>query len=113
MPCNPISNLTGCLGPAAGGQANLGNAPGWAAVCPSFAKAAEQLLASFAKSFVAIPPVNLSYAGVRSVYGLSLEIAALIAAVLLMAQVIRTVLTHDGSDRPGTSRRRESDPRLC
>ncbi len=97
MPCNPISNLTGCLGPAAGGQANLGNAPGWAAVCQSFAKAAEQLLASFAKSFVAIPPVNLSYAGVRSVYGLSLEIAALIAAVLLMAQVIRTVLTHDGS----------------
>src|SRR5260370_7876691 len=93
MPCNPISNLTGCLGPAAGGQANLGNAPGWAAVCQSFAKAAEQLLASFAKSFVAIPPVNLSYAGVRSVYGLSLEIAALIAAVLLMPHVIRPVLT--------------------
>lgn len=97
MRCNPISDLTGCLGPAAGGQANPPNAPGWEAICQSFARAAQQLLGSFAKSFVAIPPVNLSYSGVRSVYGLSLEIAAIIAAVLLLAQVIRTVLTHDGS----------------
>jgi hypothetical protein len=100
MSCNPISNLTGCLGPAAGGQANtpnMPNAPGWEAICQSFAKAAQQLLGSFAKSFVSIPPISLSYSGVRSVYGMSLEIAALIAAVLLMAQVIRTVLLHDGS----------------
>lgn len=97
MGCNPISDLTGCLGPAAGGQPNLANAPGWEAICQSFAKAAQQLLGSFAKSFVSIPPVSLTYASVRSVYGLSLEIAALIAAALLMAQVIKTVMTHDGS----------------
>ena len=97
MACNPISNLTGCLGPAAGGQPAAGSAPGWSAICQSFAKAAQELLGSFAKSFVAIPPVNLNYASVRSVYGLSLEIAALVAAVLLMVQVIRTVMTHDGS----------------
>jgi hypothetical protein len=97
MACNPISNLTGCIGPAAGGQASQGNAPGWEAVCQSFAKAAQQLLGSFAKSFVSIPPVDLTYASVRSVYGMSLEIAALIAAALLMVQVIRTVVTHDGS----------------
>jgi hypothetical protein len=97
MACNPISNLTGCLGPAAGGQPTAGSAPGWTTICESFAKAAQQLLGSFAKSFVSIPPIDLTYASVRSVYGLSLEIAALIAAFLLMGQVIRTVVTHDGS----------------
>src|SRR5579863_833776 len=97
MACNPISNLTGCLGPAAGSQPTGGSAPGWTAICESFAKAAQQLLGSFAKSFISIPPIDLTYASVRSVYGLSLEIAAIIAAFLLIAQVIRTVLTHDGS----------------
>jgi hypothetical protein len=99
MPCNPLSNLTGCLGASAGGQgaASSGGASGWDAICQSFAKAAQQLLGSFAKSFTAIPPINLSYAGVRSVYGLSLEIAAIVAALLLMVQVIRTVMVHDGS----------------
>lgn len=96
MACNPISDLTGCLGPSAG-QASAGGVPGWTAICQSFAKAAQQLLGSFTKSLVSIPPVDLSYASVRSVYGLSLEIAALIAGFLLLAQVIRTVLTHDGS----------------
>lgn len=97
MPCNPMTDLTGCLGAAAGGQANPPSTPGWDAICQSFATAAQQLLSSFAKSFASIPPISLSYAGVRSVYGLSLEIAALIAALLLMLQVIRTVVTHDGS----------------
>ncbi len=100
MPCNPLTNLTGCLGPGAGGQVNTPGTPGasgWDAICQSFAQAAQQLLTSFAKSFVSVPPVSFSYSSVRSVYGLSLEIAALIAAVLLMVQVIRTVLAHDGS----------------
>jgi hypothetical protein len=97
MPCNPLTNLSGCLGAGAGGQPGTQSAPGWDAICQSFARAAQQLLGSFAKSFVSIPEVTLSYTGVRSVYGLSLEIAALIAAALLMVQVIRTVATHDGS----------------
>lgn len=97
MPCNPLTDLTGCLGSSAGGQVNSPGAAGWDAICQSFTKAAQQLLGAFAKSFAAIPQVNLSYPGLRSVYGMSLEIAALIAAVLLMVQVIRTVLLHDGS----------------
>ncbi len=96
MSCNPVTSATGCLSPAAGGPSSQ-DAPGWTAICHSFATAAQQLLSSFAKSFVSIPPVSLSYASVRSAYGLSLEIAALVAAALLLAQVIRTVLTHDGS----------------
>src|SRR5882724_1725721 len=100
MPCNPLTNLTGCLGSSAGGQvssAGSGSGSGWDAICQSFAKAAQQLLTSFAKSFSSIPPIDLSYSGIRSVYGLSLEIAAVVAAVLLMVQVIRTALVHDGS----------------
>jgi hypothetical protein len=99
MPCNPLTNLTGCLGSSTGGQvsSSAGSASGWDAICQSFAKAAQQLLASFAKSFTSIPPIDLSYSGIRSVYGLSLEIAAVVAAVLLMVQVIRTALLHDGS----------------
>src|ERR1700722_20043346 len=96
MTCNPVTDLTSCLLPAAGGEANLVS-PGWDAICESFAKAAQQLLGSFARSFFSVPPISLSYASVRSVYGLSLEIAALIAVALLLVQVIRTVLTHDGS----------------
>jgi hypothetical protein len=98
MPCNPLTNLAGCLGSSAGGQASsTGTASGWDAICQSFAKAAQQLLTSFARSFSSIPPIDLSYSGIRSVYGLSLEIAAVVAAVLLMVQVIRTAMTHDGS----------------
>jgi hypothetical protein len=96
MTCNPVTDLAGCLRPAAGGQASLVS-PGWDAICESFAKAAQQLLGSFARSFFSVPPISLSYASIRSVYGLSLEIAALVATALLMVQVIRTVLTHDGS----------------
>jgi hypothetical protein len=97
MSCDPLT-LTGCLGSTAHAQASVSaSTSGWDSICQSFANAAQQLLGAFARSFVSIPPVNLSYAGVRSVYGLSLEIAAVIAAVLLMVQVIRTVMVHDGS----------------
>jgi hypothetical protein len=96
MACNSLTNPAGCLGPVTGGQ-SASPTQGWDAICASFAHAAQQLLSSFAGSFVSIPSLNLSAPGVRSVYGLSLVIAGLIAAVLLMLQVIRTVLTHDGS----------------
>jgi len=97
MSCDPFT-LAGCLGSSVRDQASVaGGASGWNAICQSFARAAQQLLGAFARSFTTIPPVNLSYAGVRSVYGLSLDIAAVIAAVLLMVQVIRTVAVHDGS----------------
>jgi hypothetical protein len=96
MACNPLTNPTGCLGPITSGQ-SASPTQGWDAICASFAHAAQQLLGSFASSFVSIPPLDLSAPGIRSIYGLSLVIAGLIAAVLLMLQVVRTVLTHDGS----------------
>jgi hypothetical protein len=69
----------------------------WNQVCRSFADAASQLLAAFGKAFVAMPPVNLGSNGVRNVYAISLGLAAVIAALLLLGQVIRTAATHDGS----------------
>ena len=60
------------------------------------ADAAAQILGAFGKAFVAIPPVNLGSGGVRNVYAISLGLAAAIAALLLLGQVIRTAVTHDG-----------------
>ncbi|HEY1914359.1 MAG TPA: hypothetical protein VGH27_02175 [Streptosporangiaceae bacterium] len=86
-------NVGSTVGGAVGGF--VGSA--WDAVCQSFTVAASQLLDAFGKAFVAIPPVDVESAGVRNVYGLSLGLAALIAALLLLGQVIRTAFTHDGS----------------
>jgi hypothetical protein len=69
----------------------------WQAICQSFADAASAMLQTFAKAFAAIPPVNLKSPGITSVYGISLGIAAIVAALLLIGQVIRTAFTHDGS----------------
>ncbi|GAB7048453.1 hypothetical protein [Catenuloplanes indicus] len=72
-------------------------ASAWETVCRSFADAAVAMLEGFAKAFVAFPPVDLSSAGVQQVYGISLGIAALVAAMLLLFQIARTAITHDGS----------------
>ena len=41
--------------------------------------------------------MNLGSGGVRNVYAISLGLAAVVAALLLLGQVIRTAVTHDGS----------------
>ena len=92
-PANPLDCTTGLVGTAVGSVASSA----WDQVCRSFADAAAQLLGAFGKAFVAIPPVNLGSGGVRNVYAISLGLAAVVAALLLLGQVIRTVVTHDGS----------------
>ncbi|MEV6986484.1 hypothetical protein AB0M95_35220 [Sphaerisporangium sp. NPDC051017] len=67
------------------------------AVVQSFVSAANGLLEGFGKAFVAIPPVDLTSPGVRSVYQISLKLAGVIAVLLLLGQVIKTAITHDGS----------------
>ncbi|MFF5230274.1 type IV secretion system protein [Dactylosporangium sp. NPDC000521] len=69
----------------------------WEAVCKSFADGAVAELKFFAKAFVAFPPIDLSSGGIRSVYGMSLGLAGLIAGILLLVQIGKTALTHDGS----------------
>ncbi|WP_412749631.1 hypothetical protein [Krasilnikovia sp. M28-CT-15] len=69
----------------------------WESVCKSFAEAAVTMLKGFAEAFAAFPNVDLTSSGVRSVYGLSLGIAGFVAVLLLLLQIARTVITHDGN----------------
>lgn len=92
-PANPLDCTTGLVGTAIGGAASSA----WDEVCKSFADVAAQILGAFGTAFVAIPPVNLGSPGVRNVYAICLGLAAVVAALLLLGQVIRTAVTHDGS----------------
>ena len=92
-PANPLDCATAAVGSAIGGAASSA----WDQVCKSFAVAASQLLGAFGKAFVAIPPVSVGSGGVRNVYAICLGLAAVVAALLLLGQVIRTAVTHDGS----------------
>ena len=87
----------GCLTSAAGSGASDAANTAWDAVCKSFADAAAQLLKAFGQAFAALPTVNLETAGISSTYGISLAIAAVVAALLVFTGVIRTAWTHDGS----------------
>ncbi len=92
MSCG-ITDPLSCVGKIAVGEA----ASAWDVVCVSFATAADALLKAFARAFTAIPPVDLASPAVKNVYAICLGIAAAVAAVLLLVQVIRTAISHDGS----------------
>ena len=103
MPCD-FRNIDQCVTDAAGGLSDaLGSGvssvvgSAWEQVCRSFAEAAVSLLSEFAEAFVAFPQIDPRDAGIRSVYGISLGIAAVVASILLLVQITRTVITHDGA----------------
>lgn len=103
MPCG-ITDPIGCgeeiVGGVAGGVGDVVTSTAlsaWEAVCQSFADAAVALLEGFAKAFVAFPTIDVESSAVRNVYGLSVGLAAIVAAILFLIQVGRTVLSHDGS----------------
>ena len=100
------SDLWDCIQyvPIVGGYFDIGKSAAdaavgstWYAICQSFGDAATSMLQAFAKSFASIPDVDLASGGIKTVYGISLGIAAIVAALLLLGQVIRTMITHDGS----------------
>lgn len=97
MPCGFGDPLVCAASEVIGGGVSSVANSAWDAICNSFASAANALLSAFAKMFVAIPPVDLNSPGIKTVYGICLGIAAVIAVLLLLGQVIRTVITHDGS----------------
>jgi len=86
-----------CLSNVAGNGAGDAATSAWDSVCKSFADAAAELLKAFGQAFAALPTLNLESAGISSAYGISLSIAAVVAALLVFAGVARTALTHDGS----------------
>ena len=94
---NCLLDPLGCLTSAAGSGASDAATTAWDSVCKSFASAAAELLKAFGQAFAALPTVNLETAGISSTYGISLAIAAVVAALLVFTGVIRTAWTHDGS----------------
>ncbi|MEU9889988.1 conjugal transfer protein TrbL family protein [Sphaerisporangium sp. NPDC051017] len=96
MPCD-LPDVLGCAGDLVGGGVTSIAGSAFNAVVQSFVSAANTLLEGFGKAFVAIPPVDLTSPGVRSVYQISLKVAGVIAVLLLLGQVIKTAITHDGS----------------
>jgi len=68
----------------------------WDQICQSFADSATSMLKQFATWFANMPDASLDGAGVRSVYSISMGIAAAVAVLLLLGQVARTALTHEG-----------------
>jgi hypothetical protein len=94
---NCLLDPLGCLTSAAGSGASDAATTAWDSICKSFADAAAELLKAFGQAFAALPSVNLETAGISSTYGISLAIAAVVAALLVFAGVIRTAWTHDGS----------------
>ncbi|MEZ0095999.1 conjugal transfer protein TrbL family protein [Streptacidiphilus sp. EB129] len=91
---DPISCVAG---PIVGDGVDSIVSSAWDSICKSFADAATSVLTSFAKAFVAIPNVDLTSTGLRNVYAISLGLASFVAVLLLLGQVIRTAVTHDGS----------------
>lgn len=100
MACDLLNPSAECLDPAngtVGGLVSGAATSAWEAVCKSFADATVSMLSGFADAFVRFPNVDLSADGLRNVYGISLGVASLIAAILLLIQIGRTAFMHDGA----------------
>jgi hypothetical protein len=92
-----FNNPVLCAKQAVTGTVSAAVPDAWDAICKSFAQAAAELLQAFAKAFAALPDVNPAAAGISGVYGMSLALAAVVAALLVFGQIIRTAWTQDGS----------------
>ncbi|MFJ8628128.1 hypothetical protein ACIRD3_35565 [Kitasatospora sp. NPDC093550] len=100
MPCG-LTDPVGCvtdtvLGGLAGDAVGKMATSAWESICKSFADAMVELLKTFSGAFVKMPGPDLASNGVRSVYAISLGVAALVACLLVIGQVVRTAVTHDG-----------------
>ncbi len=97
MACSITDPISCVAGPIVSDGVDSIVSSAWDSICKSFADGATSVLTSFAKAFVAIPDVDLTSIGLRNVYAISLGLASLVAVLLLLGQVIRTAVTHDGS----------------
>ena len=97
MACTSPTDLFTCPSDLVGGVIGGVASSAWESVCQSFADAAVTMLKGFAAAFAVFPNVDLTSDGVRSVYGVSLGIAGVVATLLLFLQIARTVITHDGN----------------
>ncbi|GLW53033.1 conjugal transfer protein TrbL family protein [Kitasatospora phosalacinea] len=94
---DPIGCVTDTvLGSVAGDAVSKMASSAWESICQSFADAMVDLLKTFADAFAKMAGPDLASNGVRSVYAISLGISALVACLLVLGQVVRTAVTHDG-----------------
>lgn len=91
-----LTDPLGCGISLLGSGASSVASSAWDSICQSFATAATSLLTEFAKGFVNIPDVDVASAGIKSVYAISLGIAAFISGLIAIFQVTKTVLTQNG-----------------
>lgn len=92
-----LNDVLSCAGKHASSAVVNSTVPAaWDAICKSFASAATEVLSEFGKSFVSIPDVNPTDPGISRAYAATLSIGALVAALLVIAGTLRTVLTADG-----------------
>jgi hypothetical protein len=95
--CSAVTLANGAAGDAATSTANSAANAVWDAMGTAFAGAAATLLKAFADWFAGMPDLNLAAAGITGPYAISFFIGSAVAALLIFAQVIRTLWTRDGS----------------
>lgn len=95
--CFTHKDPLGCAGShLSGAVANTAVPAAWDEICKTFVDAASQLLAAFGRSFAAIPDINPEDPGLSKAYAVTLSIAAAVAVLIVIVQIARTAITHDG-----------------
>ena len=97
--CLPPFDFSGCgdlltegIGDVVGGV----TASAWEGICQSFADAFIDVLAWFSEAFIAFPNVDLASDGISGIFGMSMGLGIVVAAILLLFQAARTAITHAG-----------------
>ncbi|GHJ45919.1 hypothetical protein Cs7R123_32610 [Catellatospora sp. TT07R-123] len=93
--CDLINNPTGCPGDIIDDVIGGAALNAWESVCKSFADAAVSLMKGFAGAFAAFPKIDLM--ALEGPYGIAKWVGIALIALLLLVQVVRTAVTHDGS----------------
>jgi hypothetical protein len=96
MACNPLDPTT-CVQWALGSTVSSAGSTAWNVICRSFADGAAQLLQAFGHAFATLPDLDLVASGIASPYGISLVVGSVVAALLIIGQVMRTAWTRDGT----------------
>jgi hypothetical protein len=91
-----LGDLPACAKAVVGPPASQAASQAWDTICQSFADAAAFLFKEFGTSFVQIPDLDLHKAGLETPYGIAGIIGSVVAALLVLLQVMRTLWTRDG-----------------
>jgi len=97
LACTAMTVANGSAGLAASSASSSAAGAVWDLMGTAFASGAASLLKSFADWFATMPGLDLGAAGIKGPYAISFFIGSAVAALLIFAQVIRTLWTRDGT----------------